>query len=214
MCTQDALYAALGASGGPGGKVGPGTIVGITLAAALIAAAVGLAVHKLRMRHVMQSEIRSIMSQYMPLVRPRGLAEVPAACPALSAFREAALSVWACCVRQLRITATWSAHAMCATCEGRVSGISRAVGQWLPEHSCGCRACQEGNNLAMRCCSTVMNRASAGAYDTGCLHSRGWRACQEGNNLDDALLPGSSPRIKSSAALAKPPSAPPPAEQC
>lgn len=37
---------------------------------------------------------------------------------------------------------------------------------------------------------------------------------QEGNNLDDALLPGSSPRIKSSAALAKPPSAPPPAEQC
>ena len=40
------------------------------------------------------------------------------------------------------------------------------------------------------------------------------RAWQEGNNLDDALLPGSSPRIKSSAALAKPPSAPPPAEQC
>ena len=39
-------------------------------------------------------------------------------------------------------------------------------------------------------------------------------AWQEGNNLDDALLPGSSPRIKSSAALAKPPSAPPPAEQC
>ena len=37
---------------------------------------------------------------------------------------------------------------------------------------------------------------------------------QEGNNLDDALLPGSSPRIKSSAALAKPPGAPPPAEQC
>ena len=67
---QDALYAALGAAGGPGGKVGAGTIVGITLAAAVIAAAVGLAVHKLRMRHVMQSEIRSIMSQYMPLVRP------------------------------------------------------------------------------------------------------------------------------------------------
>ena len=67
---QDALYAALGATGAPSGKVGPGTIVGITLAAALIAAAVGLAVHKLRMRHVMQSEIRSIMSQYMPLARP------------------------------------------------------------------------------------------------------------------------------------------------
>ncbi|KAK9840728.1 hypothetical protein WJX81_000565 [Elliptochloris bilobata] len=100
---QDAFYAALGAAGGPGGKVGAGTIVGITLAAALIAAAVGLAVHKLRMRHVMQSEIRSIMSQYMPL---------------------------------------------------------------------------------------------------------------EGNNLDDALLPGSSPRIKSSAALAKQPSAPPATEEC
>lgn len=72
-CAQDALYAALGAASAPGGKVGPGTIVGITAAAALIAAAVGLAVHKLRMRHVMQSEIRSIMSQYMPLVRPRCL---------------------------------------------------------------------------------------------------------------------------------------------
>ena len=70
---QDALYAALGAAGAPSGKVGPGTIVGITLAAALIAAAVGLAVHKLRMRHVMQSEIRSIMSQYMPLARSRCL---------------------------------------------------------------------------------------------------------------------------------------------
>ena len=75
---QDVFFKALGATGGPSGKVGPGTIVGITLAAALIAAAVGLAVHKLRMRHVMQSEIRSIMSQYMPLVRPGCLPAAPA----------------------------------------------------------------------------------------------------------------------------------------
>ena len=43
----------------------------------------------------------------------------------------------------------------------------------------------------------------------------------EGNNLDDALLPGASPRIKSASAArasagarAKPAGAPPPAEEC
>jgi ribosomal protein L12E/L44/L45/RPP1/RPP2 len=40
----------------------------------------------------------------------------------------------------------------------------------------------------------------------------------EGNNLDDALLPGASPRIKSASASAgaraKPAGAPPPAEEC
>ena len=44
-----------------GGRVGAATVVGIIAAAALIALAAGYAVHKLRMRHVMQNEIRDIM---------------------------------------------------------------------------------------------------------------------------------------------------------
>lgn len=42
-------------------KVGALTVVGIIAAATLIALAAGYAVHKLRMRHVMQNEIRDIM---------------------------------------------------------------------------------------------------------------------------------------------------------
>ena len=53
--------------------MGAGTVAGIMVAAAVVAAAVGLAVHKLRMRHVMQSEIRAVMREYMPLVTPRAM---------------------------------------------------------------------------------------------------------------------------------------------
>lgn len=42
-------------------KVSAWTVAGIITAATLIAMVAGYAVHKLRMRHVMQNEIRDIM---------------------------------------------------------------------------------------------------------------------------------------------------------
>ena len=177
------LYKALGAAGGPGGKVGPGTIVGITLAAALIAAAVGLAVHKLRMRHVMQSEIRSIMSQYMPLVSPRCTPSSP--CPELHSFESSAIVIWACCLGKACVIAACTCDLM---------------------YTAGARWCRRPACVFMH---LLLGDVAVRAARTHAVDAQ-----QEGNNLDDALLPGSSPRIKSSAALAKPLSAPPPAEQC
>lgn len=58
--------AKLGLSSGDG-KVGPATIVGIIAAAAAIALAAGYAVHKLRLRRVMQNEIRDIMCALLSL---------------------------------------------------------------------------------------------------------------------------------------------------
>ncbi len=46
---------------GVSAHVGGGTIVGIIVAAACIAVVAGYAVHKLRLRRLMQSEIQSIM---------------------------------------------------------------------------------------------------------------------------------------------------------
>jgi hypothetical protein len=42
-------------------KIGAGTVVGIILAAVVIALVAGYGVHRLRMRRVMQNEIRDIM---------------------------------------------------------------------------------------------------------------------------------------------------------
>jgi hypothetical protein len=47
-------------------RVSAWTVAGIIVAAALIAVVAGYAVHKLRMRHVMQNEIRDIMCVSSP----------------------------------------------------------------------------------------------------------------------------------------------------
>ncbi|KAK9804303.1 hypothetical protein WJX72_005862 [[Myrmecia] bisecta] len=53
-------------------NVGIPTIAGILVAAVLLATLAGYAVHKLRMRRVMQTEIQAIMRQYMPLENEDG----------------------------------------------------------------------------------------------------------------------------------------------
>ncbi|CAL8466083.1 g5619 [Coccomyxa elongata] len=64
-CISKAVYMAK--LGLKNNRVSLWTVAGIITAAALIAVVAGYAVHKLRMRHVMQNEIRDIMRQYMPL---------------------------------------------------------------------------------------------------------------------------------------------------
>ncbi|CAL5228469.1 g11610 [Coccomyxa viridis] len=62
--TKDVYMAKLGLKNS---KVGAWTIAGIVAMATVLAVAAGYAVHRLRMRNVMQNEIRDIMRQYMPL---------------------------------------------------------------------------------------------------------------------------------------------------
>ena len=57
-CAQAAYMSKLGLSSG---RIGAGTVLGIIVAAVAIALVAGYAVHRLRMRRVMQSEIRDIM---------------------------------------------------------------------------------------------------------------------------------------------------------
>ena len=61
------------------GRIGAGTVVGIIIAAVLIALVAGYAVHRLRMRRVMQSEIRDIMCASFPACTLRN------SCPCSSA---------------------------------------------------------------------------------------------------------------------------------
>ncbi len=59
VCYPQAAYMSkLGLSSA---KIGAGTVVGIILAAVVIALVAGYGVHRLRMRRVMQNEIRDIM---------------------------------------------------------------------------------------------------------------------------------------------------------
>jgi len=61
---QDVYMAKLGLKNS---KVGVWTIAGIVAMATVLAVAAGYAVHRLRMRNVMQNEIRDIMYALLPV---------------------------------------------------------------------------------------------------------------------------------------------------
>ena len=60
-CVQDQYLEMLGFSGAITEKLSWSTVAGIISAAALLAIAAGFAIHKWRMRRMMQTEIQSIM---------------------------------------------------------------------------------------------------------------------------------------------------------
>ena len=60
-CVQDQYLEALGFSGAVAKKLSWSTVAGIISAAALLAIVAGFAIHKWRMRRMMQTEIQSIM---------------------------------------------------------------------------------------------------------------------------------------------------------